>query len=98
MCVYPLALIQLTRTGGSAKDWTVFLTGYSLNAVANFDPTAASSSSITNGPTATPTNSGKSSKSGSSAGGIAAGVIVAVLVVAAIFGGVLFYFRRKRQQ
>jgi cell wall integrity and stress response component len=88
----------LTQTGGSGKDWTVFLTGYSLNSVANFDPSASSSSTITNGPTASATSTGKSGKSGSSAGGIAAGVIVAVLVVAAIFGGVLFYFRRKREQ
>jgi hypothetical protein len=76
----------------------VFLTGFTLNAVANYNPAAASSSTITNGPTASATSSGKSGKSGSSAGGIAAGVIVAVLVVCAIFGGVLFYFRRKRQQ
>jgi cell wall integrity and stress response component len=76
----------------------VFLTGYTLNSVANYDPSAASSSSITHGPTASAMTSSKPGKSSSSAGGIAAGVIVAVLVVAAIFGGVLFYFRRKRAQ
>jgi len=77
---------------------TVFLTGFTLNSVPNYDPSAASSSSITNKPTASASPTGKSGKSSSSAGGIAAGVIVAVLVVAAIFGGVLFYFRRKRQE
>jgi cell wall integrity and stress response component len=86
------------HVGGSGKDWTVFLTGYTLNQVSNYDPSAASTTSMTNAPTASTTSQSKSGKSGSSAGGIAAGVIVAVLVVSAIFGGVFFYFRRKRQQ
>jgi len=83
---------------GSGSDINVYLTGYSLNAVPNYDPSSAKTSSLSNVATASANVSPSSApKSSSNTGGIVAGVIVAIVVVAAIFGGVFFYFRRRRQ-
>jgi cell wall integrity and stress response component len=85
-------------SGGGATVWSVFLTGFTLNQVQNYDPSSASSSTMTVAPSMTASTSSSSSKKSSSPVGIVVGVIVGIVIVGALAGAGFIFLRRRQKQ
>lgn len=107
-CNTPCGGINTEFCGGNNK-WTVYNTGFSLNAVEYLDPAKLSSAAgaSTTKPTAEPTivvtasstpSAQSSGGGGSNKVGIAVGVVVGVIAIIGIIGGVLFFLRYKKRR
>lgn len=83
--------------GGSAKFWGVYLTGYTLNKIDNYNPSTTSKPSST-GDASSTSSSTSAPKKSSNAVGIAVGVIVGIVAIAGLAGAGIFLMKRKQRR